>query len=114
MGRGGERLGSCYDVREQLIIDEGDSIAQRELALLQALKLQQIAAHGAERLDGRIEIAMLLSQPVEFGAQLGLVRFLRVGHLVLLHPSRFVIADGVWKRRRPPARTGPRLVRKVT
>ena len=50
-------------------------------------------------LDGGVEIPVLFPEPVQLGAQRGLVLVvLRLGHLALLHPSRFVTGWRVWKR----------------
>ncbi len=62
------------DVGGDLIFDEGDAVAQLQLALLQSLQPQQI---GSRRLmqciDRRIEVAVLLLQPGQLSVQLALI-----------------------------------------
>src|SRR5689334_3250792 len=49
------------DVRRDLIFDEGDAVAQLQLALLQPLQAQQIRRRRlVQGIDGRVEIAVLL------------------------------------------------------
>ena len=61
------------DVRGELVLDEGDAVAQNELALLEALDLQDVGAgHGLEGLDRGVEVAVLLPQPRELSPQLAL------------------------------------------
>ena len=51
------------DIGRELVLDEGDAVAQLELAFLQALDLQLVGAGRiVQRLDGGIEVAVLLSQ----------------------------------------------------
>ena len=49
------------DVRRELVLDEGDAVAQIELALLEPLHLQHVGAvRVLQRRDGGIEVAVLL------------------------------------------------------
>ena len=74
--RGDDR--SSDDVRRDLVFDEGDAIAQLQLALLQPLQPQQIRCRRLmQRIDRRVEIAVLLLQPCELGFELALIL---VGH----------------------------------
>ena len=62
---------SRNDVRRQLILDEGNSVAQNELAFFQALNLDDVGArYGLQRFDRSVKIAMLLPQPLELCLQL--------------------------------------------
>ena len=66
------------DVGRDLVFDEGDAVAQLQLAFLQPLQPQQIRRRRLmQRVDRRIEIAMLLLQPGELVFQLALII---VGH----------------------------------
>jgi len=68
------RRSSGDDVGGNLVFDEGDPVAELELALLQPLQAEQV---GRRRLmqciDRRVEIAVLLLQPGQFGLQHALV-----------------------------------------
>ena len=70
--RGQGRSGD--DVGRDLVFDEGDTVAQQQLALLQPLEPQQV---GGRRLmqciDRRIEVSVFLLQPGELGFELALV-----------------------------------------
>jgi hypothetical protein len=45
----------------ELVLDEGDAVAQHELSLLQSLHLQKVGpGHVVEGLDRNVEVAMLL------------------------------------------------------
>ncbi len=69
---------SGNDVRRDLVFDEGDAVAQLQLAFLQPLQPQQIRRRRLmQRVDRRIEIAMLLLQPGELVFELALIF---VGH----------------------------------
>ena len=47
-----------------MVIDEADAVAQIQLALLEALNLQEVRAWGiVQGLDRSVEVAMLLPQP---------------------------------------------------
>jgi hypothetical protein len=62
---------SRNDVRRQLILDEGNSVAQTELAFFQALNLDNVGPWGGlQRFDRSVKIAMLLPQPLELCLQL--------------------------------------------
>ena len=74
--RGQPELGD--DIRRDLVFDEGDAVAQLQLALLQPLQPQQIRRRRLmQRVDRRIEIAMLLLQPGKLVFELALIF---VGH----------------------------------
>ncbi len=56
------------DIRRDLVLDEGDAVAQLQLALLQPLQPQQIRrGRLMQGIDRRVEIAVLLLQPCELG-----------------------------------------------
>jgi hypothetical protein len=75
---------SCDDVRRQLVFEPGELVAQQELAFLQSLQLQLVGLIGpAQRLDRRVEIAMLLAQSLDASDEGG--AFLGRGPLVI-HP----------------------------
>ena len=66
------------DIRRDLVFDEGDAVAQLQFAFLQPLQPQQIWCRRLmQRVDRRIEIAMLLLQPGELVFKLALII---VGH----------------------------------
>jgi hypothetical protein len=66
------------DIRRDLVFDEGDTVAQLQLALFQPLQPQQIRRRRLmQGVDRRIEIAMLLLQPCELGFEFALIF---VGH----------------------------------
>ena len=66
------------DVRRDLVFDEGDAVAQLQLSFLQPLQHQQIRRRRLmQRVDRRIEIAVLLLQPREFDVEFALIF---VGH----------------------------------
>jgi hypothetical protein len=59
------------DIRRELILDEGDAIAQVQFALLEPLHLKQIGTGGhLQRFDGGVEVAMLLLQARKLRAEL--------------------------------------------
>jgi len=58
---------------KKLVVDFLDLILELQLALFQPCQLQLIV-RGGERLDRRIEVAMLLHQLGELGAQRNFVR----------------------------------------
>jgi len=65
-------------IRGQLIFDPADFVAQNQLALLQALHLDQVGPRrGNQRADGRIEIAVFLQQARQLFPQRA---FFLVGH----------------------------------
>src|SRR5271155_4351325 len=54
---------SRNDIRSELVFDERDAVAQLQLALLQALHLNEVGARRfLQRRDRGIEVAMLLLQ----------------------------------------------------
>ena len=62
---------SRNDIRRELILDEGDAVAQVQLALFQPLDLQHIRARGhLEGLDRGVQVAVLLKQARQLGAEL--------------------------------------------
>ena len=66
------------NIRRELVVDPADLVAQHELALLQALHLDQVGAgRGGQGRDRRIEIAMLLLQARQLLTQRA---FFLVGH----------------------------------
>ena len=66
------------DIRRDLIFDEGDAIAQLQLAFLHPLQAQQIGGRRLmEGINRRVEIAVFLLQPCKLGLQLALIF---VGH----------------------------------
>jgi hypothetical protein len=77
-GRALPDTGSGDDVGGDLVFDEGDAVAQQQLALLQALQPQQIGRRRLmQRIDRRVEVAVLLLQPGKFGLEFALIF---VGH----------------------------------
>jgi hypothetical protein len=71
-----------------LIVDEPDPVAQVELALFQPLDLQQIRAwRHLKGLDRGIEIAVLLKEARQLGAELA---FFLLGHV----PQQFETPPG--------------------
>ena len=67
------------DVRRDLILDEGNAVAQLQLALLQALQPQQIGSgRMVQRFDGDIKIAVLLLQLRKLESEFVIVL---IGHL---------------------------------
>src|SRR5882724_10745131 len=76
----------CNNVRRDLIFDEGDAVAQLQLALFQPLQPQQIRRRRLmQGIDRRIEVAMLLVQPSELGFKFALIF---VGHWGTLAEKR--------------------------
>jgi hypothetical protein len=74
------------DIRRDLVFDEGDAVAQLQLALLQPLQPQQIwRGRLMQGIDRRVEIAVLLLQPCELGFEFALIF---VGHDVTLAEKR--------------------------
>jgi hypothetical protein len=73
-----QRDSSSDDVGRDLVFDEGDAVAQLQLALFQPLQPQQIRRRRLmQRIDRRVEIAVLLLQPREFVLKFALIF---VGH----------------------------------
>jgi len=71
------RLGD--DIGRDLVFDEGDTIAQLQLAFFQPLQPQQVRCGGlVQCIDGSIEIAVLLLQPCELEFKFALIF---VGHV---------------------------------
>ena len=66
------------DVGGNLVLDEGDAVAELQLALLHSLQAQQIRRRRLmQRIDRRVQIPVLLLQPHQLGMQLALIF---VGH----------------------------------
>lgn len=66
------------DIWRELVLDMGNPVPEEELALLEPLDLQDVGRRGTlQRLDRRIEVAMLLAQPSKLRPQLG---FFLLGH----------------------------------
>src|SRR3954467_13303329 len=62
---------SRTDVRGQLVLDESYLVAQLQLALFQALHLDDVLAGGRlQRLDGGIEVTVFLAQARELSQKL--------------------------------------------
>ena len=77
-GTVGPLASSGDDIGRDLVFDERDAIAQLQFAFLQSLQPQQIRrGRLMQRVDRRIEIAMLLLQPGELVFELALII---VGH----------------------------------
>ena len=73
-----EQSRSGDDVGRDLVFDEGDAVAQLQLAFLQPLQPQQVRRRRLmQRVDRCVEIAVLLLQPGEFVFELALIF---VGH----------------------------------
>src|SRR5215216_8028985 len=73
---------SCDDIGRELVLDEGDAVAQNQLTLFQALDLQDVRpGNVVQRLDGSVEVAMLLPQASQRRLELApfLVRHRRRG-----------------------------------
>lgn len=83
------------DIGGELVFNEGNPVAQPQLALFQALHLNDIAAGGRlKRLDGGVEIAMLLPQPLQLPPEFGF--------LILRHePAPFPRSAGLGRVIRP-------------
>jgi hypothetical protein len=78
LGARPEEPGLGDDIRRDLVFDEGDAVAQLQLALLQPLQPQQIGrGRLMQGIDRRVEIAVLLLQPCELGFEFALIF---VGH----------------------------------
>ena len=73
-----ERQALGNNIGSDLVFDEGDAVAQLQLAFLQPLQPQQIRRGGLmQGIDRRVEIAVLLLQPCKLGFELALIF---VGH----------------------------------
>jgi len=81
------------DVRCDLVFDEGDAVTQLQLSFLQPLQHQQIRCRRLmQRVDRRIEIAVLLLQPREFDVEFALIL---VGHGVQLANKHDEVVNGL-------------------
>ena len=79
-------IASRNDVRRQLVFDEGDAVAQLQLALLQALDLDDVAARRfLQRSNRGIEVAMLLQKARKLRPKLAffLFRHFRLGRALV-------------------------------
>ena len=85
----GRRRSSRNDIRRELVLDEGDAVAQLQLALLQALHLDDVGARRLlQRRNRGVEVAMLLLQARKLRPKLAFFLF---GHRRL---GRAVVAPG--------------------
>ena len=102
-GSGSEASRSRNDVWNDLVFQRHQPVLEEQLLLLHALDLQRIAAHGDHRIDGRVEIGVLLLQPGKFEADISLFLF---GHYLpsarLRRPTMGLIGRG--RHLLPPAR----------
>jgi hypothetical protein len=91
LGNGAPTRGALgNDVRRQLVLEPDELVAQQELALLEPLQLQLVGLPGiAQRFDRRVEVAVLLAQPLDVSDEGG--AFLRreplVNHLCVTLPT---------------------------
>jgi hypothetical protein len=66
-----------------LVFEPRQLVAQQELSLLESLQLQLVRLAGvSQRLNRRVEVAVLFSQPLDLGDQRGA---LLVGEPLLIH-----------------------------
>ncbi|MEA2887213.1 MAG: hypothetical protein QOD11_1573 [Bradyrhizobium sp.] len=66
--------GLCDNIRRELVFDEGDAVAQLQLAFFQALQPQQIrGGRLMQCIDRRVEVAVLLLEASELYRQLALI-----------------------------------------
>jgi hypothetical protein len=93
---------SSYDVGGELILDEGDAVAQDQLSLLEALNLENVRSRrNLQRFDRDIEVAMFLPQPYKLSPQLDFFLF---GHCRRSVPEPYhaalplLKANGRWRR----------------
>ena len=94
------RLGD--DIGGELILDEGDAVAQDQLSLLEALDLENVRGRrNLQRFDRDIEVAMFLPQPYKLSPQLDFFLF---GHCRRSVPEPYhaalplLKANGRWRR----------------
>ena len=75
------RRGSGDDVGRDLVFDESNAVAELQLAFLQPLQPQKIrCGRMMQRIDRRVQIAVLLLQPGQLGLQFALIL---VGHVIV-------------------------------
>jgi len=95
---------SRYNVRRKLVFDEGDSVAQLQLALLQSLDLDDVGARRFLQGGNRgVEVAMLLQEARKLRPKLAffLFRHVRLGRalagatLRLGHGFQSISYDGL-------------------
>ena len=92
----GRRRRSRNNIRRELVFDEGDAVAQLQLALLQALDLDDVGARRLlQRRNRGVEVAMLLLQARQLRPKLAffLCRHRRLGRAVVALGPRLV---GPW------------------
>ncbi len=100
---GNDALGD--DIRRELVFDKGDAVAQVQLALLQALNLDDVGAwRSLQRSNRGVEVAMLLLQARKLRPKLAffLLRHRRLGRAAApvwasLRMSFWGIRSGVFK-----------------
>jgi hypothetical protein len=87
---------SRNDVRRELVFDEGDAVAQLELAFLQTLDLDDVRARRSlQRSNRGVEVAMLLQEARKLRPKLAffLVRHFCLGRALL--PATLRLGHGV-------------------
>ena len=85
------KVTSRNDVRRELVFDEGDSIAQLQLAFLQTLDLDDVGARRfLQRGNRGIQVAMLLQEARKLRPKLAffLFRHFRLGRALVLATLR--------------------------
>jgi hypothetical protein len=86
------RAASRDNIRRELVVELRHPIAQQKLSLLQPLQLQLVRlASVSQGLDRRIEVPVLLPQPLDLADQRGM--FLRRESLVV--HSRAILRQGL-------------------
>ena len=101
MGFTDRRTSLRNDVRRKLVLDKGNAVAQDQLAFLQPLHLDLVMARSVDqRLDGGIEVAMLLLEPRKFRSQIALVVARHVS--AILYPKALLIQRVAKHERRLP------------
>src|SRR6185312_2478048 len=103
---GGGNRPSGNDVGRQLVLEPRELVAQQQLAFLEPLDLELVGlARRPQRLDRRVEITVLLSQPLNLSGERG--AFLRRQPLfIVVHPCPFYARPAAPST--PPLRRGPR------
>ena len=92
----GERDPSGNNVGGKLVFDVCNTVAEDKLALLQPLDLEDVGGRGTlHRLDGRIEVAVLLAQPGKLRPQLG---FFLLGHTCRSVSATLTTRASEWPR----------------
>src|SRR6185437_5914623 len=103
---GGGNRPSGNDVGRQLVLEPRELVAQQQLAFLEPLDLELVGlARRPQRLDRRVEITVLLSQPLNLSGERG--AFLRRQPLfIVVHPCPFYARPAAPST--PPLRRGAR------